>query len=174
VLVQALVPKPADEALHESVLDRHAGLDETQPHAGSRRPGEQGAAGEFRPVSHDDLRRQAVSARELDEQAYDLRAADGWSVAAAAVAFEISPPTMRKWLARFRSEGDDGLQNRCSAPHLVTNMLKSDLYQMMLQGPLTAFGQRVGGSALPPPTPFCPGPKPFLQTGPGRESAITS
>jgi hypothetical protein len=48
----------------------NARLDEAQPHAGPRRPGEQSAAGEFRPVVHDDRRRQAVSARELLEQAH--------------------------------------------------------------------------------------------------------
>jgi transposase InsO family protein len=48
---------------------------------------------------------------------------DGWSVAAAADAFEISTRTVRKWLARFRSEGAAGLHNRSSAPHLVANKL---------------------------------------------------
>jgi hypothetical protein len=36
--------QPADEALHERVRDRLAGLDEAQPHPGSCRPGEQRAA----------------------------------------------------------------------------------------------------------------------------------
>jgi transposase len=48
---------------------------------------------------------------------------DGWSVAAAAAAFEVSVRTVRKWLARFRSEGDAGLQNRSSAPRRVANKL---------------------------------------------------
>jgi hypothetical protein len=39
VPVQAFVSEPADEALHERVLDRLAGLDEAQPHAGPRRLG---------------------------------------------------------------------------------------------------------------------------------------
>ena len=43
--------------------------------------------------------------------------------AAAAEAFGLSERTVRKWLARFRSEGAAGLQNRSSAPHLVANRL---------------------------------------------------
>jgi transposase InsO family protein len=48
---------------------------------------------------------------------------EGWSVAAVASAFEVSTRTVRKWLARFGSEGVAGLQNRGSAPHLVANKL---------------------------------------------------
>ena len=76
MLIEALVAEAADEAFHERVLDRLAGLDEAQPHAGPRRPGEQGAAGELRAVVHDDFLRQAVLVRELVEQAHDPRAAD--------------------------------------------------------------------------------------------------
>jgi transposase len=48
---------------------------------------------------------------------------DDWTVAAAAAAFEVSTRTVRKWLARFGSEGVAGLQDRSSAPHLVANKL---------------------------------------------------
>jgi transposase InsO family protein len=48
---------------------------------------------------------------------------EGWSVTAVASAFEVSTRTVRKWLARFGSEGVAGLQNRSSAPHLVANKL---------------------------------------------------
>ena len=48
---------------------------------------------------------------------------EGWSVAAVAAAFAASARTVRKWLARFRSEGDAGLQNRSSAPRLVAHKL---------------------------------------------------
>ena len=48
---------------------------------------------------------------------------EGWTVAAVASAFEVSTRTVRKWLARFGSEGAAGLQNRSSAPHLVANKL---------------------------------------------------
>jgi transposase len=43
---------------------------------------------------------------------------EGWGVAAVASAFEVSTGTVRKWFARFRSEGEAGLQNRSSAPRL--------------------------------------------------------
>jgi transposase InsO family protein len=56
---------------------------------------------------------------------------DGWSVAAAADAFEISTRTVRKWLARFRSEGAAGLHNRSSAPHLVANKLPGPCLAMV-------------------------------------------
>ena len=48
---------------------------------------------------------------------------DGWTVAAAASAFAVSTRTVRKWLARFRSDGLAGLQSRSSAPRLVGNKL---------------------------------------------------
>lgn len=42
---------------------------------------------------------------------------DGWSVDETAEAFGISVRTVYKWLARYRSEGIAGLQNRSSRPH---------------------------------------------------------
>jgi transposase InsO family protein len=45
----------------------------------------------------------------------------GWSVIAAAEAAGISDRTARKWLARYRAEGDDGLLDRSSAPGVVAN-----------------------------------------------------
>jgi transposase InsO family protein len=41
----------------------------------------------------------------------------GWTVAAAAEAAGVSERTAAKWLARYRSEGRDGLRDRSSAPH---------------------------------------------------------
>ena len=41
----------------------------------------------------------------------------GWGVAAAAEAAGVSERTAAKWLARYRSEGRDGLVDRSSAPH---------------------------------------------------------
>jgi transposase InsO family protein len=58
---------------------------------------------------------------------------DGWTVAAAAAAFEVSARTVRKWLARFRSEGDAGLQNRSSAPRRVANKLPTPWLAMVLR-----------------------------------------
>jgi len=43
----------------------------------------------------------------------------GWRVAAAAEAAGVSERTVAKWLARYRSEGRDGLCDRSSAPHRI-------------------------------------------------------
>jgi transposase InsO family protein len=45
----------------------------------------------------------------------------GWSLTQAAEAAGVSDRTARKWLARYRAEGADGLADRSSAPHLVAN-----------------------------------------------------
>lgn len=45
----------------------------------------------------------------------------GWSLSAAAEAAGISDRTARKWLARYRAEGPQGLLDRSSAPRTVTN-----------------------------------------------------
>jgi transposase InsO family protein len=44
---------------------------------------------------------------------------DGWTLAAAAEAAGVSVRTVSKWVARFRSEGAEGLVDRSSAPALV-------------------------------------------------------
>ena len=45
----------------------------------------------------------------------------GWSLSAAAEAAGISDRTARKWIARHRAEGRDGLLDRSSAPTIVAN-----------------------------------------------------
>lgn len=42
---------------------------------------------------------------------------DGWPAAQVAEAASISRPTVYKWVRRFLEEGEDGLQDRTSAPH---------------------------------------------------------
>ena len=42
---------------------------------------------------------------------------DDWPVAVAAKMFMTSPPTARKWAARFRAEGPAGMADRSSRPH---------------------------------------------------------
>lgn len=42
-----------------------------------------------------------------------------WSLAEAAEAAGVSERTAAKWLSRWRSEGEEGLQDRSSAPHRV-------------------------------------------------------
>lgn len=43
----------------------------------------------------------------------------GYSVAAAAKMSMVSPVTARKWAARYRSEGEAGMQDRSSRPHRI-------------------------------------------------------
>jgi transposase InsO family protein len=45
----------------------------------------------------------------------------GWSLMSAAEAAGISDRTARKWLARYRADGSDGLLDRSSAPAVVAN-----------------------------------------------------
>jgi transposase InsO family protein len=45
----------------------------------------------------------------------------GWSLSSAAEAAGISDRTARKWLARHRADGPDGLLDRSSAPRTVAN-----------------------------------------------------
>jgi transposase InsO family protein len=46
---------------------------------------------------------------------------DGWDIREAAVAAGISVRTARKWLSRWRAEGELGLSDRSSAPKTVAN-----------------------------------------------------
>jgi transposase InsO family protein len=46
---------------------------------------------------------------------------EGWSLAKAAEAAEVSERTAAKWVARFRAEGEAGLLDRSSAPARVAN-----------------------------------------------------
>ena len=53
----------------------------------------------------------------------------GWTAKAAAEAAGISERTARKWLARWRTEGDAGLADRSSAPKRVANRSDPQLEQ---------------------------------------------
>ena len=44
---------------------------------------------------------------------------EGWPVAVAAKMFLVSPPTARKWAARYRDEGPAGMTDRTSRPHVM-------------------------------------------------------
>ena len=44
---------------------------------------------------------------------------EGWPVAVAAKMFLVSPPTARKWAARYRAEGPAGMTDRTSRPHVM-------------------------------------------------------
>jgi transposase InsO family protein len=62
--------------------------------------------------------RLSVKGREL---LIDRIEVAGWSLSAAAEAAGISDRTARKWLARHRAEGQEGLLDRSSAPARVAN-----------------------------------------------------
>ena len=51
---------------------------------------------------------------------------DGWTLAAAAEAAGVSVRCARKWVARYRLEGEQGLGDRSSAPHQVANQTPAE------------------------------------------------
>ena len=55
----------------------------------------------------------------------------GWSLSAAAEAAGISDRTARKWIARHRAEGHDGLLDRSSAPARVANRTEEHRLEMI-------------------------------------------
>ena len=68
-------------------------------------------------------------------------------MAAVASTFEVSTRTVRKWLARFGGEGEAGLQNRSSAPHLVANKLPAPWLAMIarLRRDYPMTGEEIAG-----------------------------
>jgi transposase InsO family protein len=62
--------------------------------------------------------RLSLKGRELLVERVDV---GGWSLAQAAEAAGVSERTARKWLARWRDEGAEGLRDRSSAPKVVSN-----------------------------------------------------
>src|SRR3954471_4104239 len=51
---------------------------------------------------------------------------EGWSLGSAAAAAEVSERTAGKWVRRYREEGEVGLLDRSSAPHVVANRTAED------------------------------------------------
>ena len=56
---------------------------------------------------------------------------DGWTVQAAAESAGVSERTARKWLARWRAEGETGLLDRSSAPRVVANRTSVETEQLI-------------------------------------------
>ena len=56
---------------------------------------------------------------------------DGWSLAQAAEAAEVSDRTCSKWVARYRAAGRAGLRDRSSAPHRVANRTDEQTVQLL-------------------------------------------
>src|SRR5690242_15141313 len=50
----------------------------------------------------------------------------GWTLAAAAEAAGVSVRCVRKWVGRYRCEGEQGLLDRSSAPRRVANRTPAD------------------------------------------------
>ena len=46
---------------------------------------------------------------------------DGWTISAAAAAFQTSPKTCGKWVSRYRASRESGLLDHSSAPRIVAN-----------------------------------------------------
>jgi transposase InsO family protein len=56
---------------------------------------------------------------------------DGWTLAAAAAAFQTSPRTCGKWVSRFRASSESGLLDHSSAPHHVANRTEEQAIQVI-------------------------------------------
>jgi transposase InsO family protein len=56
---------------------------------------------------------------------------EGWSLAEAAKAAEVSERTARKWVARYRAEGEEGLLDRPSTPETIANRTSEDRVQVI-------------------------------------------
>src|ERR1019366_8223342 len=56
---------------------------------------------------------------------------EGWSLAKAAEAAEVSDRTAGKWVARYRLEGDAGLFDRSSAPHSIPHRTPEDRVEVI-------------------------------------------
>jgi transposase InsO family protein/transposase len=56
---------------------------------------------------------------------------DGWSLAKAAAAAEVSDRTCSKWVMRYRAGGRAGLHDRSSAPHHVANRTSAQTVQLL-------------------------------------------
>jgi transposase InsO family protein len=57
---------------------------------------------------------------------------DGWSVTEAAAAAGVSDRTCRRWLARYRAEGEAGLVDRSSAPRSIPHRTPDELVEVIV------------------------------------------
>jgi transposase InsO family protein len=57
---------------------------------------------------------------------------EGWTLTAAAVAAGVSVRCARKWVSRYRMEGEQGLHDRSSAPRHVANRTASERVNVIL------------------------------------------
>jgi transposase InsO family protein len=57
---------------------------------------------------------------------------EGWTVSAAAAAFGVSVRCARKWVGRYRTEGEAGLSDRSSAPRRVANRTPAERVEVIV------------------------------------------
>ena len=57
---------------------------------------------------------------------------DGWTIRSAAQAAGVSERCARKWVGRYRSEGESGLRDRSSAPRRVANRTPADRVKVIV------------------------------------------
>jgi len=79
----------------------------------------------------------------------------GWTLAAAAEAAGVSVRTVSKWLRRYRSEGEDGLLDRSSAPGSIPHRTPEErvaaiaaLRRLRMTGPEIAECLRMSFSSV--------------------------
>ncbi len=68
-------------------------------------------------------RSRSLMVRRVEDQA--------WTLAAAAEAAGVSVRTVSKWLACYRVEGEEGLLDRCSAPHSIPHRTAEERVQVI-------------------------------------------
>ena len=54
------------------------------------------------------------------------RVPEGWSLMEAAAAAGVSERTARKWVARFKADGEVGLRDRSSAPRRIPHRTSAE------------------------------------------------
>src|SRR5258707_2629020 len=63
----------------------------------------------------------------------ELVVVDGWTLTAAAEAAGVSVRCARKWVGRYRLEGDQGLFDRSSAPKRIANRTGDDRVEAIVK-----------------------------------------
>jgi transposase InsO family protein len=70
---------------------------------------------------------------------------DGWSIARAAERFQVSWPTAKRWVERYRQCGEAGMQDRSSRPHSQPNRTPRPLVRKIVH---LRWKQRLGPVAI--------------------------
>src|SRR5260370_29696555 len=63
----------------------------------------------------------------------ELVVVEGWTVASAAAVSGVSVRCARKWVGRYRAEGEAGLVDRSSAPRRVANRSSGDRIEAIMK-----------------------------------------